>query len=206
MERPGVLVSDWMTADEILNELELGDLIEFSRPIGSSISYAHWALYIGYFDNAHYAVHLSTENSDFGLENKTEIKSKMTFNGSSAHVRSDSIHIIANGSFCRINNSLDARLNPFPPNVIYERAIFRLGQCGYNIVSNNCEVFVKECRYGSAESHQVNVVCSVLGGFVFGAAAASLPIGIIGGICSYTVLKNRSKIKAAIPKVASSFF
>ena len=162
-------------------------------------------MYIGFFGTDYIAVHLSTEYGDFGLEDKAEMKAKMTLNGSSAHVRSDPIVKIANGQLCRINNSLDASHTPFPPNVIYERAIYRLGKSGYNLIYNNCEHFVKECRYGSAESHQVTLASSVLGGIVVGAACSSVTIAVVGGICGYTFLKNKKKILNSIPKLSKLF-
>ena len=167
--------------------------------------FQHWALYIGFFEREHIAVHLSTEYSDFGLEDKAEMKAKMTLNGSSAHVRSDPISNIANGQLCRINNSLDSTHTPFPPNVIYERAIYRLGKPGYNLIYNNCEHFVKECRYGSAESHQVTLASSFLGGVIVGAACSSVTVAVLGGVCGYAFLKNKTKILNSIPKLSKLF-
>ncbi|KAE9550146.1 hypothetical protein FO519_006633 [Halicephalobus sp. NKZ332] len=205
MDRPGVLTTEWMTVDELIHHLELGDLVEFHRPIGRQVAYAHWALYIGFFETEHVAVHLSTEHGDFGLEEKTEMRAKMTLNGSSAHVRSDPILKIANGQLCRINNSLDSNHPPFPPNVIYERAIYRLGKSGYNLIYNNCEHFVKECRYGSAESHQVTLASSLLGGIVAGAVCSSVTVAVVGGICGYAFMKNKKKIINSIPKLSNLF-
>lgn len=163
--------------------------------------FQHWALYIGEFEGRHYAIHYSTERNDFGLDDKAEITSKLTLQGSSAHVRSDLISTIAAGSLCRINNSLDAQINPFPPAVIYERAIYRLVQCGYNLLYKNCEHFAKECRYGSAESDQVTLVSSVLGGVVIGAAFCSLPLAVVSGATAYTVYKYKKSIYDFIPKI-----
>ena len=36
---PGVLQTNWMSADELVEQLELGDLIEFRRLIGTRIAY-----------------------------------------------------------------------------------------------------------------------------------------------------------------------
>lgn len=39
MEKPGVLVSEYMEADKIVQHLELGDLIEFRRPLHRGAAY-----------------------------------------------------------------------------------------------------------------------------------------------------------------------
>ena len=43
------------------------------------------------------------------------------------------------------------------------RAVDRLGTRGYNLVVNNCEHFVNECRYGThgAHSHQVRTAVAM---------------------------------------------
>uniref|UniRef100_A0A914PNL4 LRAT domain-containing protein n=1 Tax=Panagrolaimus davidi TaxID=227884 RepID=A0A914PNL4_9BILA len=195
-----------MSAEDLLQHLELGDLIEFRRLIGTRIAYTHWAVYIGEMDNDHFAVHLSTEASDFGIENKTEIRSKLTLNGSSAHVRSDPISYIAAGCQCRINNSLDCRRKPFAPMIIFERAIYRLGDDGYNLIYNNCEHFVKECRYGSRESHQATIITSLGVGLAVGVVSASFSVAVFGGLCGYGLLQTKNTIQRNIPKIASAFF
>ena len=163
-------------------------------------------MYIGLVGDNHFAVHLSTESSDFGIENKTEIRSKLTLNGSSAHVRSDPIGTISAGCQCRINNTMDARRPPFPPNIIYERAIYRLGMSGYNIIYNNCEHFVKECRYGDRESIQATILSSVGVGLAVGVVTTSLPVAVFSGLCGYGLLRSKSAITRNIPRIASAFF
>uniref|UniRef100_A0A914YA22 LRAT domain-containing protein n=1 Tax=Panagrolaimus superbus TaxID=310955 RepID=A0A914YA22_9BILA len=203
---PGELQTSWMSADDLWDYLELGDLIEFRRLIGTRIAYTHWAVYIGDIGSEHFAVHLSTESSDFGKEDKTEIRSKLTLNGSSAHVRSDPISHISAGCQCRINNSMDYRNKPFPPNIIYERAIYRLGSGGYNVIYNNCEHFVKECRYGSRESTQATLITSIGVGLAVGVASASFSVAVLGGLCGYGLLRTKNAIERTLPKIASAFF
>lgn len=48
------------------------------------------------------------------------------------------------------------------PSEIVNCAYARLGEKGYNLVSNNCEHFVNECAFGKKESGQVNQVLDFL--------------------------------------------
>lgn len=48
------------------------------------------------------------------------------------------------------------------PEKIVEAAKSRLGETGYNIVSNNCEHFSNECAFGKKKSAQVDNVLSLL--------------------------------------------
>uniref|UniRef100_A0AC34EZH9 LRAT domain-containing protein n=1 Tax=Panagrolaimus sp. ES5 TaxID=591445 RepID=A0AC34EZH9_9BILA len=203
---PGELQTSWMAAEDLWDFLEIGDLIEFRRLIGTRIAYTHWALYIDEVGSEHYAVHLSTESSDFGKEDKAEIRSKLTLNGSSAQVRRDPISHISAGCQCRINNSMDFRNKPFPPNIIRERALNRLGTGGYNIFYNNCEHFVKECRYGSRESSQAALITSIGVGLAAGVASASFSVALVGGLCGYGLLRTKNAIERTLPKIAGVFF
>lgn len=40
----------------------------------------------------------------------------------------------------------------FPPKIVVENAISRLGERGYNILNNNCEHFANECMFGEKKS------------------------------------------------------
>jgi hypothetical protein len=124
------LVTEWMPAAELIYFLELGDLIEFSRG-----SYYHWAVYVGVEDGVKTVVHFSTEAGDFeDLSTKTELRSKL-LRGSSAHVRVDTFLTVAgNSDRVRINNYLDSKYAPFPPVIICDRAMRKLGELGYNLM------------------------------------------------------------------------
>lgn len=71
-------------------------------------------------------------------------------------VKSEEFLAVARDSQCRVNNGLDATVDPLPPNVVVDRAITQLGRRKYNILFSNCEHFVKWCRYGSKRSDQVS--------------------------------------------------
>uniref|UniRef100_A0A7E4ULG1 LRAT domain-containing protein n=2 Tax=Panagrellus redivivus TaxID=6233 RepID=A0A7E4ULG1_PANRE len=201
---PGTLRSSWMEADYLVRQVEVGDRLEFHRQLRPGVSYTHWAIYIGFIDNEHYAIHLSTEYSDFGDKN-VEIHSKITLQGSSAHVRCDAVMRIADDCKCRINNDMDRHCQPFPPRIVVERALIRLGETGYRLLSNNCEHFVNEIRYGSKESTQATLLQSVGLGVVAGVATFSSGVGVVAGLASYAVLSNVSKIQRALPKLGAMF-
>lgn len=53
---------------------------------------------------------------------------------------------------------------PFPPDIIIERAKSKIEQQGFNLFSNNCEHFARWARYGKSVSTQINnfFVCCML--------------------------------------------
>lgn len=59
----------------------------------------------------------------------------------------------------------------YPPSVVVQRAMSRLGESGYNLFGNNCEHFATWCKTGQWESQQVD------GTFGSTATAASLGAG-----------------------------
>ncbi|VDD87425.1 unnamed protein product [Enterobius vermicularis] len=121
----------------------------------------HWAVCIAVEDGKLYVAHLSLEENDFEgpsvscTDSFAEITTKI-MNGSKAEVRRDELSHVAREDLCRINNSLDCQCSPLPPSVIVERALMKLGTGDYNLLFNNCEHFVKYCRYGEPESDQVS--------------------------------------------------
>lgn len=52
------------------------------------------------------------------------------------------------------------------PQEIVSYAYSRLGDKGYNVVSNNCEHFANECVFGRKQSEQVNKVIDFLSQFI----------------------------------------
>uniref|UniRef100_A0A914CDD4 LRAT domain-containing protein n=1 Tax=Acrobeloides nanus TaxID=290746 RepID=A0A914CDD4_9BILA len=187
---PGVLTSEWKDADELGPYLELGDCIEFKRVLPNNVSYSHWALHIGIFDGERFVAHISNGPSEIEeLEAKSggDLRAKIV-DGSSAQVRSDKFSEVAGRSQCRINNEMDKEIKPYPPIVTVERALLKLGSGNYNLLFNNCEHFVRWCRYGSSVSDQALTVASVLTGSLLGSAAlvatgsftTAITIGAIG--------------------------
>ncbi|CAJ0602515.1 unnamed protein product [Cylicocyclus nassatus] len=181
----GQLISEWQNAQDIERYVELGDLLEFRRvayiagaPHGI---YTHWAVYIGRHDNVPLVVHLSGEGADFntgegvgnGPLDSLAGSSSGLFSGVAAEVRCDSIASVAGDDLVRVNNGQDADHDPFPPTIVVERATLQLGAGNYNLVLNNCEHFVKWCRYGNRISSQAVAAKSLLLGTALAAVGAS---------------------------------
>lgn len=57
---------------------------------------------------------------------------------------------------------LKSKYDVFTPEEVIDRAISRLGEDEYNLVTNNCEHFVTWCVGGKAESSQVNGIRDTL--------------------------------------------
>lgn len=178
---PNRLKSDWMTAAELLSELERGDLVEIRRN-----SYNHWVIYIGYLEDIHCVAHISTDAVE--SVTKKELRTKL-MKTCAATVRSDPLLTVTGADLCRVNNSLDAQRRPFPPTIIVERALQKLGTGGYHIVRNNCEHFAKWCRYNLRESNQSLIGQASAIGLASLAATTSLPYGVATGVFGFVVMK-----------------
>ncbi|VDK62146.1 unnamed protein product [Onchocerca ochengi] len=131
MLKPGELVTDWMQAEKLCSHLEIGDLIEFRRVVGSIKRriYTHWGVFIGFHDKKAYVAHTGTDFGDFGnnlisgsVESLAAIRTKMSCSNQ-IQIRRDELITIANGDSCRINNSLDKGKRPFPPVIVVDRAL-----------------------------------------------------------------------------------
>uniref|UniRef100_A0A915NTL4 LRAT domain-containing protein n=1 Tax=Meloidogyne floridensis TaxID=298350 RepID=A0A915NTL4_9BILA len=178
---PNQLKTNWLPAAELILFLERGDLIEISRQ-----SYTHWVVYIGIFDDIHCVAHISTDNH--GSTNKKEIGAKL-LSRSVASVRSDPFLIVAGVDLSRVNNSLDTHRRPFPPTIVVERALQKLGTGNYNLMHNNCEHFAKWCRYSLRESDQSLFGQAGAFGLTSLIATASLPYSLAATAVSFTILK-----------------
>ena len=56
----------------------------------------------------------------------------------------------------KVNNLLDEEYKARDPSIIVKEACEMVGrELPYNVVSNNCEHFATDLRYGKAESRQV---------------------------------------------------
>ena len=51
----------------------------------------------------------------------------------------------------------------FPSDQVVENARARLGEKGYSILTNNCEHFANECKYGVKKSRQVDAFLKMAG-------------------------------------------
>lgn len=190
-----LLATSWQRAGDLSPKLELGDLVEFRRS-----RYEHWGVYIGMMNGIQCIAHISTDNGDFDdvdVSNKKSLSSKI-LHGSTATVRSDPFFQIAGQDLCRVNNYLDGSRNPFPPNVIKERALLKLGSGNYNLLHNNCEHFAKWCRYGSHESTQATMGQTALIGISAFAITGSLPVALTVSTVGYACMQYLRPLHQAI--------
>uniref|UniRef100_A0A3P9IWT9 LRAT domain-containing protein n=1 Tax=Oryzias latipes TaxID=8090 RepID=A0A3P9IWT9_ORYLA len=114
-------------------ESKPGDLIEIIRG-----NYSHWAVYVG---NG-YVVHFGAPSSSIG--------------GVDGIVMKEKLEDVAGKDKWRVNNSLDKKYKPLPPDEIVKKACSLVGvSLKYHLTKYNCEHFATEMRYGKAESRQV---------------------------------------------------
>ncbi|XP_066299031.1 phospholipase A and acyltransferase 3-like [Branchiostoma lanceolatum] len=117
--------------DDVLSRCKEGDLLEFYR-----ISYSHWGVYVG----DEMVIHRTEDNG-------------------TVKVKEDWFWSVVGNSLVEINNRLDSWFMgwaPLPRKKIVKRARSKLGEVGYSTMMNNCEHFATWCRYGVAQSDQVN--------------------------------------------------
>lgn len=200
----GQLVSDWYIANDIAPYIQLGDLLEFRRVaiIGGAPRniYTHWAVFIGKHDDVPFVVHLSGDEGDFDKISGGDGKFD-SFSGTSgllksvkAQVRCDPLQSVAGQDLVRVNNAHDIDHQPFPPRIIVERATMQLGAGDYNLVTNNCEHFVKWCRYGNRISGQAVAAKSLVLGSALVVAGASPMVAFTAGMAFLTFATPVSKL------------
>ncbi|XP_035771651.1 phospholipase A and acyltransferase 3-like [Neolamprologus brichardi] len=160
--------SSYTGGDQDDREPELGDLIEIFRD-----NYEHWAVYVG----AGFVVHFVNHS---GVSSGTSVH---TANGT---VRKEKIWDVVGKDDWKINNSMDSQYEPRPANAIVKDAKAMVGkELRYNLVSFNCEHFVKELRYGVAESLQVEkAALGVVGG------AGVIALAVRGSVASRNGLSS----------------
>ncbi|KAF8386221.1 hypothetical protein PRIPAC_75363 [Pristionchus pacificus] len=167
------LISSYMHWQDLARILKPGDLVEFKRLRSSGTGgaiYKHWAVYIGRrAGNGEWLViHYSNEETK-GVERRRGVEIS-----GNVEVKWETLESVADGCPCRKNNGRDQVDEHFRPDEIVERAKSKLGEGGYNFVTNNCEHFANYCRYGKKRSGQVNdtavafgaVTAAVVGGAV----------------------------------------
>ncbi|EJW88077.1 NC domain-containing protein [Wuchereria bancrofti] len=208
MLKPGELVTEWMQAEKLRSHLEIGDLIEFQRVVGSSIKrriYTHWGVFIGFHDKKAYVAHTGTDFGDFGdnlinssVESLATIRTKMS-HSNQIQIRRDELITVANGDSCRINNSLDKEKKPFPPAVVVDRALLMLGKTNYNLLLNNCEHFAKYCRYGLKESNQAAIAKIIIVISATYCMTGSLAVSAVAGTLTYTFSRLGRGVEHFVP-------
>ncbi|XP_033729982.1 phospholipase A and acyltransferase 2-like [Pecten maximus] len=156
---------------KVLKELEIGDLVEFSRHF-----YNHWGVFVGNED----IVHL--------IGCKNDWISGVQFIGE-AIVKKENFWKVADGCKTKKNNSKDKTRRPRPPYQIERDACASVGKTeNVHFLLNNCEHFASYLSYGKKSSDQVSLGSLLLGG------AAVAVVGIFGGLLAGALILN-SKIK-----------
>ena len=122
----------------------LGDHIRVNRGL-----YSHHGIYIT--DDC--VIHFAPPNSTG------------TIDPSSAMVVNTNLEAFLNGGLLevRIFNEEELKTKRNPQDIV-NYAFSRIGDKGYNIISNNCEHFVNECLFGVKKSNQVDSILSFLFG------------------------------------------
>ncbi|KAK6062263.1 hypothetical protein COOONC_00062 [Cooperia oncophora] len=138
--RAGQLKSEWLRAEEIVQHVELGDLLEFRRVLniagvpanyilniaGVPTNYKdfqHWAVYIGRHEGLPFVIHLSGSEGDSGRTGSSKFDSFSSGPAEAkAEVRRDPLMAVSGKDRVRINNAFDAYRQPFPPKRVVERA------------------------------------------------------------------------------------
>lgn len=70
----------------------------------------------------------------------------------------------------------------FEPEIVVRRAINRLGECGYDLLENNCEHFAAWCKSGKHQSEQVKNGVAVGAGAPLAGAAVAGSLGVVSGV------------------------
>uniref|UniRef100_A0A8C7XT02 LRAT domain-containing protein n=1 Tax=Oryzias sinensis TaxID=183150 RepID=A0A8C7XT02_9TELE len=127
----------WNTPLLYCSKTKPGDLIEILRG-----NFNSWAVYVG---NG-YVVHFGAPNSS--LASRIE--------GVDGIVKKEKLQYVAGEYSWKVNNTLDGKYRPIPPNEIVKKACSLVGaSLKYHLTEFNSEHFATEMRYGKAESRQV---------------------------------------------------
>lgn len=137
-----------------MHELETGDIIDFNRGF-----YTHSAILD---KNGYKVIH---RNGEPGSKSSltTDLMNKAIV------IEENLIDVMFESKF-RKNNHLDNTQTQRKPHEIIKYARERLGVKGYNLLTENCQHFATECRYGVAQSHEVTTVSYIAGGVAIASA------------------------------------
>uniref|UniRef100_A0A0K0EUY7 LRAT domain-containing protein n=1 Tax=Strongyloides venezuelensis TaxID=75913 RepID=A0A0K0EUY7_STRVS len=157
----------WTSAKKLVDQLEIGDLIEIKRNslLGISI-YKHWAVYVGCYNGFHEVVHFSNKEGANKVVNQfgNLISAVFSIRDRKSSVRIDNFFNVCGNDKCRINNSMDKYHKPLPVEDIRSRALSKVGDLEYCVLSNNCEHLVKWTRYDLYISDQGNLGKAIIVG------------------------------------------
>lgn len=116
---------------ELVEAIEPGDMLEFRRGI-----YSHWGVYCGMQHEK------DNHKEPYILDLTVTLKS-------SEMICKKQLTEVAGNSAVRVNNSSDYMYEPTRDFSLMERRSQRFMEDNYhNLLTNNCEHFVKYCRYG----------------------------------------------------------
>ncbi|XP_060065789.1 phospholipase A and acyltransferase 2-like isoform X2 [Ylistrum balloti] len=131
----------------LLNELEVGDMVEFPRWL-----YSHWGVYIG----EGRIVHLSGGNESSDAIDKGSCFTICGKYFDKAWVKVDNFLEVAHDCKAKKNNGKDRKCRPRQAHEMVRIALDMVGEIGYNALWNNCEHFAAFIRYGEKWSEQVD--------------------------------------------------
>ncbi|KAK7504440.1 hypothetical protein BaRGS_00004306, partial [Batillaria attramentaria] len=132
-----------------LQMLEFGDLVKFDK----SILYDHWGLYVGDNDVVHMTGGSSATSGSWSRFYDVFSMGRHT----SAYISKNNIWDVADGAkFYKCNEAGRPRLREAEIKRIIKKD---LGKCvDYDLLTMNCEHYVKYLRYGVAESQQADAL------------------------------------------------
>ncbi|XP_070555399.1 phospholipase A and acyltransferase 1-like [Ptychodera flava] len=136
----------WMSYEELLPEIRLGDIVEIKRPF-----YAHASIVVDIHGKKITVVHVD------GNKARTLVTTR-------SNVHQDPLEDVYHGDDVRINNGFDKEVPPSDVDSIVEAAKRRVGQVyKYHLIEQNCQHFATQLRYNdkegwSWESHDLNWV------------------------------------------------
>ncbi|OWF49981.1 phospholipid-metabolizing enzyme A-C1-like [Mizuhopecten yessoensis] len=150
----------------VLNDLKIGDMVEFPRGW-----YSHWGVYLG----EGRIVHLSGGDND-GINGNINSGSVFTICGknfSKAFVTIDDFWDVVLDCKAIKNNGKDRKCSPRQAHEMVQVAMEKVGEIGYNVLWNNCEHFAAFIRYGKKWSEQAD---TFLAGTV---AVGAIAVGVL---------------------------
>ncbi|KAM3669790.1 uncharacterized protein VK521_005756 isoform 2-T2 [Ammospiza maritima maritima] len=120
-----------------------GDLIEIFRPF-----YQHWALYVG--DG--YVIHLTSVDD----ESSSLWLSSSSIGATRGKVKKQRLEEVVGKNRWRVNNKYDRKRTPRPvKEIIHDAEQWIDEEVTYDALTDNCEHFVTELRYGKGVSRQL---------------------------------------------------
>ncbi|KAK3084841.1 hypothetical protein FSP39_020013 [Pinctada imbricata] len=140
---------EFSTPEDVYKTAQPGDMLEFNRG-----AYSHWGIYLGLGRVVHPQIPPQTAGKDC-LSTCCSAMSGQAVN--KALVQEDDLKTASNGGLVRVNNMYDGKQTPLDQAKILETAKQRLGDKKYNLLTNNCEHFANECRYGIPQSSQLTL-------------------------------------------------